>query len=432
MKNLTRNKFISGITSEKNIVSAYVVVFMLNNFTEFFLDYWLKPVYAVIYLWVLAVWLWHTFITGKYLSDWYYRMSQVFLVINLFCSFVYQANWRFSILQDFAILILYIFICFGAYHGETDTTRLDRLIICVMAVVFVTGTASLYARSFAPQWLKEITPDRFCGFYTYYNEGANYAYTSIIFFLYRIIHNRDKHTRLMSVLFILNLVIQLVYMYLTKARTYMLVLAVSVFVLGMAVLHDRLTDRKKGMWMYIMIIVIFLAAGYVLLFTKYGIARNFALYSYQGKTFADLGGMTPAERDEFLNHFSSRRYVMWKECFGVIRESPIIGYGLKSRGFTYFSTHGENAHNLFINSLLFSGVIGFAWVVVYFRRVFRDSARNCGSFDRFILWTFMLGTFLIAQLETGLLYNGKATSAICWAVMGLLTTRIREKSVKPE
>ena len=116
----------------------------------------------------------------------------------------------------------------------------------------------------------------------------------------------------------------------------------------------------------------------------------------------------------------------------MIKESPVIGYGLKSRGFTYFSTHGENAHNLFINSLLFSGVIGFAWVVVYFQRVFRDSAKNCVTFDRVILWSFLLGTFLIAQLETGLLYNGKATSAICWAVMGLLTTRSEENSIKAE
>ncbi len=41
MKNLTTNKFISGITSEKNILAAYVVVFMLSNLTEFFWDYWL-------------------------------------------------------------------------------------------------------------------------------------------------------------------------------------------------------------------------------------------------------------------------------------------------------------------------------------------------------------------------------------------------------
>ncbi len=359
-------------------------------------------------------------------------MSQIFLGINLFCSFIYKANWRFSILQDFAILILYIFICFGAYHGEKDTTHLDRIILCFLAAVFTASAASLYARSFAPQWLKEITENRFRGFYVYYNEGANYAYTSIIFLLYWIMHNRNKHVRMTRILFLLNLAVQLVYMYLTRARTYMLVLAVSLFVLGIAVLHSRIHDRKKRIQMYIMITAVFLVIGYILLFTKYGMARNFASFSYAGKTFRDFGSMTSAERDDFLNHFSSLRYVMWKECFGVIKESPIIGYGLKSRGFTYFSVHGENAHNLFINSLLFSGVIGFVWVVVYFLKIFRNSAKNCATLDRVILWSFILGTFLIAQLETGLLYNGKATSAICWAVMGFLTAGSKEKSVNAE
>ena len=51
----------------------------------------------------------------------------------------------------------------------------------------------------------------------------------------------------------------------------------------------------------------------------------------------------------------------------------------------------------------------------------KDSAKNCYSITRAVLWIFTLGNVLIAQLETGLLYNGKNTVALCWAVWGLLT-----------
>ena len=69
MEKFRDNKLISTLMQEKYVLFAYVVVFMLNNFTEFFFDYWTKPLYAVIYLWVLMIYLYHTLVSRKYLSD---------------------------------------------------------------------------------------------------------------------------------------------------------------------------------------------------------------------------------------------------------------------------------------------------------------------------------------------------------------------------
>ncbi|GEM_PF-5380079 len=418
MEKFRDNKVIQTLMQEKHVLFAYVIIFVLNNFTEFFFNYWTKPLYALIYLWVLAVYAYHTVITRKYLSDRYYRTAQIFLLINLICSFVYKANWRFSIMQDFAILILYIFISFGAFHDRQDTGYLEKILWFIILVVFAASAMSLFAKYVQPGWLRETKESRFRGFYNYYNEGAIYAYASIMFTAYMVLR---KRTPARLALALCNIPVQVMYMFLTKARTYILVLGISVFFLAIYLVHRRVQDKKKLRMMYLGLAVLFLIGGYILIFTKYGMGRNIATFTYNGKTFADFAAMTAEEKDVFLNKFTSRRWDMWHECFTVIKESPLIGYGMKSAGFTYFVNRGYNAHNLFINSMLFSGIIGTVWLCIYLFILLKDSVKNCYTPARAVLWIFAFGNILMAQLETGLLYNGKATVAVCWAVWGFLT-----------
>ncbi|MBQ6452547.1 MAG: O-antigen ligase family protein [Solobacterium sp.] len=418
MEKFRDNKLISTLMQEKYVLFAYVVVFMLNNFTEFFFDYWTKPLYAVIYLWVLMIYLYHTLVSRKYLSDKYYRIAQVFLIINVFCSFIYKANWRFSILQDFAILILYIFVSFGAFHEKQDIGLLEKMMWFLMVVTFATSGMSIYAKFYHTEWLKEIASDRYRGFYNYYNEGAVYCYASIMFSAYMLASRKALPLKVFAAV---NIPVQLLYMLFTRARTYILALAASVFILALVTAHMKIRDKKRLRMMYLCMFAVFVIGGYVLIFTKYGMGRNIAEFSFNGYTFKDLGTMPPEVRDEFLNRFTSARWLMWKECFGVIKSSPLIGYGLKSAGFTYFVNRGYNSHNLFINSMMYSGIIGTVWMTYYLFVLMKDSAKNCYSITRAVLWIFTLGNVLIAQLETGLLYNGKNTVALCWAVWGLLT-----------
>ena len=218
-----------------------------------------------------------------------------------------------------------------------------------------------------------------------------------------------------------NIPVELAYMAFTRARTYILVLAVSLVILVFYSMHRKIQDKRKLRLVYLALTVLFLLGGYILIFTKYGMGRNIAEFSFNGYTFKDLGTMPAEERDQFLNRFTSARWMMWKECLGVIRQSPIYGYGIKSAGFTYFVNKGYNAHNLFINSMLFSGLIGTVWMCIMLFAFLKDSVKNCFNPQRTILWVYAFGNVLIAQLETGLLYNGKATVAICWALWGLLT-----------
>lgn len=418
MENLRNNKFINILTQEKYVLFTYVIIFMLNNFTEFFFNYWTKALYALIYLWVLLIYLYHTCITKKYLSDKYYRIVQVFLLINIFCSFIYKANWRFSILQDFAIMILYIPVSFGAFHEKQDRGFLEKILWFVILVTFVTSGMSIYAKYFHTEWLKEISSNRYRGFYNYYNEGAVYAYASIMFSAYFL---TGKSRLPWKILAAVNIPVELIYMVFTRARTYILVLAASLVILVFYSMHRKIQDKKKLRMVYLGLTVLFLLCGYVLIFTKYGMGRNIAEFSFNGYTFKDLGTMPVEVRDEFLNRFTSARWMMWKECLEVIKHSPIYGYGIKSAGFTYFVNKGYNAHNLFINSMLFSGLIGTVWMCIMLFVFLKDSVKNCYNPGRTILWVYALGNVLIAQLETGLLYNGKATVAICWALWGLLT-----------
>ena len=105
-KMVSRTRALSR--SEMALAAFYVIIYLINNFTEYYFQVFPKPLFAIAYVWVLYVYCWNTFFTRKYWKKPYFIAAQIFLLINIIATYIHKENWRLSTLPDFALLILYM------------------------------------------------------------------------------------------------------------------------------------------------------------------------------------------------------------------------------------------------------------------------------------------------------------------------------------
>ena len=133
------------ILVEKYIVWAYIIVFFVDNYTELFFHVFLREALGVVYLWTLFLYVYHSICTKKYFKGRYYIAAQLFLLCNIVLSFIYKENFRFSILQDFASLVFFLFPCYGAV-SEVYTERkpdFEKILFVFEQIVFYTSLFSI-------------------------------------------------------------------------------------------------------------------------------------------------------------------------------------------------------------------------------------------------------------------------------------------------
>ena len=421
-------KLKSILLSEGNCTLFFMIALSVNHLSQYYLNTYLKPLFLVSYLWMLCVYLYHTFVTRKYLRGNLFRLAHVFLIINVIFTFIWPQNRRFSVMQDFAQLILYMFIAFGAFYhheGKDDRTRLDRMLQLFVAVTFVFSLASIIAIHFNSSWISiqpKYSAKRPRGFYYETNEGGLNAFASTYLGLYFFWKNRDhfgKRPVPSDLLYVLNVPVQVLMIKANGSRTSLLLLLVTAVVLILITLKKR-TEKDLPKWIFPAVLCVLAVACYVLVFTKYGFRRN--VYHYL-KNIEDLSALSTQEIMDLLSKMSSHRFYIWKISLEAIAVHPFRGYGLKSGNFTYTVYRGfSNSHNLLINTLLFSGLIGTAVLTIYGIECCLQAGRNDRyPPDRYIK-AFVLGYLGISMLEMAFLYNGKAVTCVCWCAIGYLTS----------
>ncbi|MCR5450837.1 MAG: O-antigen ligase family protein [Solobacterium sp.] len=418
------NRILNGLVAERYNLYFYCAVYMLNHILEYYTGIYLRPLFLASYLWTLIIFIYHSFVTKKYITGTVYRWAYVFLMINMISTFMYRANWRFSVLQDFAILIQYIFVFYSAFLSsdtQKEHARVYQLIKWFnLLIVFVSAASVIAVLTDSPlisMQGKVAKTGRQRGFYNETNEGAYYAYTSIMFSAYLLYDKFKKqdHVRRYGILFLINLAVQCVMILLTGSRTLMLLMVMTVMYavyLFIKNMHVPIPRRFKPLIASALIVL-----AYVLLFTKYGPNRN--IYYYLQK-YPDLFSGESRDLPKLLNKMTSGRYYLWKSSIEVWLKSPLLGYGLKSAGFTYEVYRGmSNSHNVIVNTLLFSGLAGMSALVMYVKSLLKIVRKNIDYRDA-IIKHYVMGSCFVAMLEVALLYNGKALCAICWALTGYI------------
>ena len=433
MKILNKVDLKQILLSERNVVWAYLIVFFIDNYTELFLNIFLREALGLVYLWTPLIYIYHTFVTGKYRSGKYYISAQLFFIINIVLSFIYKVNYRFSILQDFASLVFFLFPCYGAVFGRwNERLSIDfrNIMFFFEQVVFYTSLFSAViiftSSSFFQLGMEGYSETRafYRTLYNSYNDICFMAYTSIMISLY-FIHNRTgkiRWTGLLDqnnmILHALNILIEFFLLYAVQTRAVLLGAGVSILFVCMFKLKERFHISVKT----ILICggAAFVIFVYIFAFSKYGTSRNFYYYLLRnGKS--SLFELTSDELVTMFSSLLSGRFELWEKSIELILKSPIIGWGLKSTGFTSpdLPEWLQNTHNLFLNSMLYTGLIGTCALIVLLGIVFVQATRKTNRKTNALV-AFLYGMLMCSMFEPCILYNWRAATVLFWVIAGYL------------
>ena len=159
---------------------------------------------------------------------------------------------------------------------------------------------------------------------------------------------------------------------------------------------------------------------YIFAFSKYGTSRNFYYYLLRnGKS--SLFELTSDELVTMFSSLLSGRFELWEKSIELILKSPIIGWGLKSTGFTTpdLPEWLQNTHNLFLNSMLYTGLIGTCALIVLLGIVFVQATRKTNRKTNALV-AFLYGMLMCSMFEPCILYNWRAATVLFWVIAGYL------------
>ena len=102
---------------------------------------------------------------------------------------------------------------------------------------------------------------------------------------------------------------------------------------------------------------------------------------------------------ESLNDGGSGRMNLWDESFKIFNNHPILGIGLNNSRY-YIS--GTYIHNTFLQVLAETGIVGFAFYIIYILLIYLESKKidvfNKNNFFRSITICFLFQMFLLSIL----------------------------------
>ena len=120
------------------------------------------------------------------------------------------------------------------------------------------------------------------------------------------------------------------------------------------------------------------------------------------------------------------RIELWTECIKIFKESPILGVGLGNVNY-HMKLSGAlfvKAHNLILELLSETGIIGFIIFAGLFYKVFRIQIENCiniqSGFQDSLAWGILAGTIAVfshSMVEPNI--SSYQFSLVFWTVIGI-------------
>lgn len=132
-------------------------------------------------------------------------------------------------------------------------------------------------------------------------------------------------------------------------------------------------------------------------------------------------------RNTFGKNFFSGREIVWNNILEHIEKSPYFGHGLSVVPSTLFDTV-FSSHNLYLQTLLQTGVIGLLLVLLLFWTVL-GSLNNASNRYTVFGSAFFLAFLLHECLEVSLTQNTLELGISVWFCLGLFVSMSQEKEV---
>ncbi len=419
---------------------------------------------AVAFLGVLALLL-DLWLSRKNLKKIEYLFPCLFILAGIISTLV---NYQYELVSNIKILAIMAvqFNCFYMLNTHWKNQDSKALVVKLMqsflVVWFVAVAISL--GEFVVGYAMDLGPDR--GDLSYLRQGfyderlfgtfadPNYASVlSVIAICFCAIFLRRKGNKiLLKIYYIINILMQWLYVVLSGSRTALLSMCLGVGVVALVLLWNYLR-QKDFEWVHCILIPIFMALFCVGIIcgcysaTKEVMSYIPGLYTEveEGKEVEEnrKSASTPQKMDlnredvENGDNISNNRFTIWKDAITIWKSTPIVGatsrgyleYAKDKVGDLYIVERSYVTHNGYLSTLLFSGLLGFAvmvgWIGFLLYRIIKYLFYMACSEDSeyvnvVLLFAGVMSMGVATMLLSLVFYETMISGAVFWMMCGYL------------
>lgn len=363
----------------------------------------------------------------------------------------------YSDLNSYVIAIMQLVIYLLIFNNPASMTKKDiveevKMIIPLVNVLV--GFASLVSigmfivrfSSLANGWTLGMVGSRLFGVYFNSNPAAFLACITIVLALIAIRENFKGKPW-----YLVNIGVQIVYILLTKCRVALIILVVIIIMVGYYFLIRR---RPYSMFKRIMLVL-----GLVFIITSAGLLGQGIVEfvpqmqgiasketsRFQTDKIKEAGHLLiSGDIEDFykgltiIDEVSNGRVSLTKAALQIWQTDPLIGIGannFKKIGIQetdvleYWAVQVVHSHNVFLEALVTTGVIGFIIFVIFFFKCvlmsFNVLKVSQGKEIYFIVQMFImivLSEFIGGLSDYGVFYIYSLSATLAWCFLGYLFT----------
>ncbi|MFQ8705895.1 MAG: O-antigen ligase family protein [Thomasclavelia sp.] len=363
----------------------------------------------------------------------------------------------YSDLNSYVIAIMQLVIYLLIFNNPASMTKKDiveEIKMIIPLVNVLVGFASLISigmfvvrfSSLANGWTLGMVGSRLFGIYFNSNPAAFLACITIVLALLAVRENFKGKPW-----YLINIGVQIVYILLTKCRVALIILVVIIIMVGYYFLIRR---RPYSIFKRIMLVLglIFIITTASLLGQQIvevvpqmqGIASK-ETSRFQTDKIKEAGRLLISGNLEDFNRgltiideVSNGRVSLTKAALQIWQTDPLIGIGannFKKIGsqetdvLEYWAVQVVHSHNVFLEALVTTGVIGFILFVIFFFKCvlmsFNILKRSQGKEVYFIVQMFImivLSEFIGGLSDYGVFYIYSLSATLAWCFLGYLFT----------
>ena len=340
------------------------------------------------------------------------------------------------------------------YGGSVNPSNIKELMAQEHIDGALVGGASLISigmylvhfSSLANGWTLGMVGNRLFGIYFNSNPAAFLACITIVLALVAV---RQKFKG--KYWYLANIGIQLVYILLTRCRAALIILAIIIVMVGYYFLIRRKPySNFKRLGLVISLIVVIAGASLVgqrvveIVPQMQGIASK-ETSRFQMDKVVKAGHLLIAGNWQDFNQgltiideVSNGRVSLTKAALEIWHTEPVIGIGAnnfkkigsqETDALEYWAVQVVHSHNVFLEALVTTGVIGFILFVVFFFKtllmIFNVLKKSHGKEIYFIVQMFamiVLSEFIGSLSDYGVFYIYSLSATLAWCFLGYLYT----------
>lgn len=441
------------IFNRKYYKLCFIIYMFINTLALGYLGIEINYLFIPLLIWALVI-IGHDIYKKEFKIKKNYSLLMIMQGIILLLATILNS---YSDLNSYIIAIMQLVIYLLIFNNPASMTKKDiaeevKMIIPLVNVLV--GFASLISigmfivrfSSLANGWTLGMVGSRLFGVYFNSNPAAFLACITIVLALIAIRENFKG-----KLWYLINVGIQIVYILLTKCRVALIILVVIIIMVGYYFLIRR---RPYSMFKRIMLVL-----GLVFIITSasllgqgivefvpqmQGIASK-ETSRFQTDKIKEAGHLLISGNIEdfykgltIIDEVSNGRVSLTKAALQIWQTDPLIGIGannFKKIGIQetdvleYWAVQVVHSHNVFLEALVTTGVIGFIIFVIFFFKCvlmsFNVLKVSQGKEIYFIIQMFImivLSEFIGGLSDYGVFYIYSLSATLAWCFLGYLFT----------